>query len=265
VVSFHGADVLVELDKPHYRAATREMLAAARLVLVRSHSLAQGLLELGCPNDKIRLQRTGIPLDQIPLRERTAPDDGAWRFLQVGRLIEKKGFETSLRAFAAFQRQHPAATFAIAGEGPTLEKLRGLTRALGIEDRVRFLGFLTQADLREQFYRAHIFLHPSELGADGNQEGVPNAMLEAMASGLPVFATNHGGIPEAIESGTSGVLVQERDDEALSAALLEWTKQPEKLRDLAREGAGEVRKKFESKTQVRVLEAIYFEAIGRSG
>ena len=71
VVSFHGADVMVELDKPHYRAATREMLGAARLVLVRSQSLARALVALGCPNEKIRLQRTGIPLDEIPFRERT--------------------------------------------------------------------------------------------------------------------------------------------------------------------------------------------------
>ncbi|HEV8422458.1 MAG TPA: colanic acid biosynthesis glycosyltransferase WcaL, partial [Chthoniobacterales bacterium] len=66
VVSFHGADVMVELEKPHFRAATREVLAAARLVLVRAESLAQALVALGCPNEKIRLQRTGIPLDEIP-------------------------------------------------------------------------------------------------------------------------------------------------------------------------------------------------------
>ena len=77
VVSFHGADVLVDLDKPHYRAATREMLAAARLVLVRSESLARAVQELGCPDEKIRLQRAGIPLDEIPFQARTWPNDGS--------------------------------------------------------------------------------------------------------------------------------------------------------------------------------------------
>ena len=245
VVSFHGADVLVDLDKPHYRAATREMLAAARLVLVRSESLARAVQELGCPDEKIRLQRTGIPLDEIPFQARTWPNDGSWRFLQAGRLIEKKGFATSLRAFAKFQQRNPVAVFTIAGEGPMRDELAACARELGIEDRVRFAGFLSQAELREQFYQSHIFLHPSELGPDGNQEGVPNAMLEAMASGLPVFATYHGGIPEAIEQEASGVLVKERDATALAEALLSWTERSRDLSQLAQEGARAVAEKFE--------------------
>ena len=82
-------------------------------------------------------------------------------------------------------------------------------RELGVGDRVFFPGFVSQSELRELFYGSHIFLHPSERGADGNQEGVPNSMLEAMASRLPVLATEHGGIPEAIEHGQSGILVPE--------------------------------------------------------
>ena len=263
VVSFHGADVMVELDKPHYRAATREMLAAARLVLVRSESLARALAGLGCPNEKIRLQRTGIPLDDIPFRERVWPNDGAWKFLQAGRLIDKKGFATSLRAFAKFQARNPASVFTIAGEGPMRAQLEELARELGVHGRVRFAGFLSQAQLREAFYESHIFLHPSELGADGNQEGVPNSMLEAMASGLPVFATRHGGIPEAIEDKVSGVLVDERDGGALGGALLEWTGRPEDLTRLAHAGASAIAEKFEQKAQVRALEEIYREAIHR--
>jgi colanic acid/amylovoran biosynthesis glycosyltransferase len=263
VVSFHGADVLVDLDKPRYRAATREMLATARLVLVRSQSLARAVGELGCAEDKIRLHRTGIPLAEIPFRPRIWPNDGAWRFLQAGRLIEKKGFKTSLRAFAAFSQKKPGAVFTIAGEGPMRDELQNLGRELGVGDQVRFVGFLSQAELREEFHEAHIFLHPSELGCDGNQEGVPNAMLEAMASGLPVFATNHGGIPEAIEHGVSGVLVAERDDVALAEALFDWTNRPAALAELARRGAHAVAEKFEQQTQARALEDFYFEALGR--
>ncbi len=261
VVSFHGADVMVELDKPHYRAATREMLAAARLVLVRSESLARALGELGCPREKIRLQRTGIPLDDLPFRERIWPNDGAWRLLQAGRLIEKKGFATSLRAFAKFQKQNPAATFTVAGEGSMQAELEELSRALGVQDQVRFTGFLSQKELRVAFYEAHIFLHPSELGADGNQEGVPNSMLEAMASGLPVFATRHGGIPEAIDDGASGILVKERDHAALAEALREWTRRPADLGRLAQAGADAIAARFEQRAQVRALEEIYREAI----
>ncbi len=109
--------------------------------------------------------------------------------MQAGRLIEKKGLRTSLRAFAEFSRQFPRAHFTIAGEGPLLPALQELARELGVAERVTFAGFISQDELRALFLGSHIFLHPSETGRDGNQEGVPNAMLEAMASGLPVFAT----------------------------------------------------------------------------
>jgi colanic acid/amylovoran biosynthesis glycosyltransferase len=261
VVSFHGADVLVDLARPNYRAATERMLAAAQLVLVRSDSLARAVAALGCDQDKIRIHRTGIPLGEIFFQTRTWPNDGAWRFLQAGRLIEKKGLTTSLRAFALFREQHPQATFIVAGEGQLLGELKALAHELQIADAVEFAGFLSQLELREKFARAHIFLHPSELGRDGNQEGVPNAMLEAMASGLPVFATRHGGIPEAIEEGVSGILVEEKDHRALAAALQNWTKRPSELSELARRGAEAVAEKFEQHKQARQLEDIYFEAL----
>lgn len=265
VVSFHGADVMVDLEKPCYRSATREMLAAARLVLVRSDSLARAVAEIGCAREKIRVHRAGIPLGEIEFTPRIWPNDGAWRFLQAGRLIAKKGLTTSLRAFAKFRQRHRAATFTIAGEGPLRDELRALAQELAIENAISFVGFLSQAELREQFKRTHIFLHPSELGPNGNQEGVPNAMLEAMASGLPVFATRHGGIPEAIEDGVSGVLVSERDDAALAGALLDWCAQPEALSELARRGAEAVAAKFEQGAQARALEEFYAEALGRAG
>jgi colanic acid/amylovoran biosynthesis glycosyltransferase len=261
VVSFHGADVGVDLDKPAYRAAAVRMLGAVRLVLVRSESLREALVRLGCSSEKIRIQRTGIPLDDFAFQARSWPTDGAWQFLQACRLIGKKGLQTSLRAFAEFARKHPQSHFTIAGDGPLLADLRKTTVDLGISDRVTFSGFVTQAELRELFYRSHIFLHPSETAADGNQEGVPNSMLEAMASGLPVFAANHGGIPEAIEDGVSGVLVAERDATALAHALVAAVEDLEVLSRIAKGGADSVAEKFEQRAQVRQLEQHYFEAI----
>ena len=262
VVSFHGADVMVDLDKPAYRAATQQMLEAIRLVLVRSESLGRALINLGCPAGKIRLQHTGIPVDEIPFRPREWPANGAWKFVQACRLIEKKGLRVSMRAFAKFAERHPASTFTIAGEGPLRNMLGQLAAELGVADKIFFPGFISQTQLRELFYQSHIFLHPSEVGGDGNQEGVPNSMLEAMASGLPVFATEHGGIPEAIENGRSGILVNERDDNALALALLERTANPEELAAIARNGAEVVSKYFEQTGQTRQLEDYYLEAIG---
>ena len=265
IVSFHGADVLVDMDKPAYREATNEMLAAVERVLVRSESLRRAVVDLGCDEHKIDVVRTGIPLDEFPFRERGFPPrngGGEWRFVQACRLIEKKGLPTSLRAFAKFAALYPKSTITIAGEGPLLRELQELARELKIESRVSFTGFISQEKLREIFYASHIFLHPSETGRDGNQEGVPNSMLEAMASGLPVFATQHGGIPEAIEHGVSGVLVPERDHEALARALLDAAQDRHLLSRLAREGAAVVAAKFDQRAQVRRLEDFYLDTIG---
>ena len=263
IVSFHGADVMVDMNKPAYREATLQMLDAVTLVLVRSESLRRALVDLGCDPQKIEIQRTGIPLEEFPFRDRAVPKNGEWQFVQAGRLIEKKGLPVTLRAFSTFSTQHPNATLTIAGEGPLLAELRRFAGELGIADRVSFTGFISQEQLREIYYRSHIFLHPSQTGRDGNQEGIPNSMLEAMATGLPVFATEHGGIPEAIENGVSGVLVSERDDQALAQAMLNAAQNPDLLSRIGHTGADAVRKKFGLQQQVQRLENIYLQMIAK--
>ena len=265
VVSFHGADVLVDMENPAYRKATKQMLDSVTRVFVRSASLRRAVVELGCDENKIDIVRTGIPLDEFPFREREFPADDQWRFLHASRLVQKKGIATTLHAFTAFLTHYPRATLTIAGEGPMLRELQELTRKLKIDNRVALPGFLTSEKLREIYYASHIFLHPSETGSDGNQEGIPNSMLEAMATGLPIFATDHGGIPEAIENGVSGVLVPERDHEALSHALLEAVQDRQLLARLARNGANAVAQKFDQKSQIRRLEEIYLGMIGKVG
>ena len=265
IVSFHGADVMVDMNKPAYREATRQMLDAVKLVLVRSESLRHAVADLGCDENKIEVQRTGIPLEEFPFRERnflTNDSEAEWRFVQAGRLIEKKGLPVTLRAFASFLKRYPNATLTIAGEGPLLGHLQDLARELTIDNCVSFTGFISQEQLRDLYSESHIFLHPSETGPDGNQEGIPNSMLEAMASGLPVFATEHGGIPEAIKHGVSGVLVPERDDQELAWALLNAVEDRHFLSQLARNGADVVREKFDLRMQALRLEDVYFRLIG---
>ena len=265
IVSFHGADVMVDMNKPAYRETTRQMLDAVKLVLVRSESLRSAVVDLGCDEQKIEVQRTGIPLEEFPFRERNFPtndSEAEWRFVQAGRLIEKKGLPVTLHAFARFLKRYPNATLTIAGEGPLLGHLQDLARELTIDNCVSFTGFISQEQLRDLYSGSHIFLHPSETGPDGNQEGIPNSMLEAMASGLPVFATEHGGIPEAIKHGVSGVLVPERDDQELAWALLNAVEDRHFLSQLARNGTEVVREKFDLRMQALRLEDVYLRLIG---
>jgi colanic acid/amylovoran biosynthesis glycosyltransferase len=261
VVSFHGMDVQRRETERGYEANLRKLLRLVPLVLVRSRSIADRLIELDCDPKKIRLNRTGIPLDGFPYLVRNAPSDGAWTIVQACRLVPKKGLATALRAFASFSKAFPKSRFLIAGDGPLRRELEELIQKLDLQEAVILLGFLGQIQLRELYEKAHIFMHPSELPPDSNQEGVPNSMLEAMASGLPVVATRHGGIPEAVTDGVSGLLVPERDVEGLTASLFRIVENAPRWIAMGAAASEAVAVKFAQRHQIESLEAAYFEAI----
>jgi colanic acid/amylovoran biosynthesis glycosyltransferase len=196
--------------------------------------------------------RTVVPA--VGFVERVVPTDGAVKFVQASRLIAKKGLVTTLRAFARVDL--PKAELVIAGTGPMEGELRALAVALGVAERVRFLGFLDQKRLREVFAEAHVFLHPSEAVA-GDTEGVPNALLEAMASGLPVVATRHGGIPEVIVDGENGLLCDEGDAAGVVAAALRLVADGELYARVARAGAATVRERYSETALATALAEIY--------
>lgn len=260
VVSFHGADVGVGVTG----AGLREVFRHARLVLARSEALLDDLRAQGCPEAKLRLQRTGIPLEfwRPPDGPRLPPADGAWRWVQACRLVEKKGLHTTLHAFREVAGRHPAARLTLVGEGPQRGALEEAVCRLGLAGRVELPGFLPPEQVLEQYHRAHLFLHPSQTTPDGNREGVPNSLLEAMATGLPVLATRHGGIPEAVSDGRSGHLVTEGDAAGLAAAATALMEDPGAWQAASREAVREVAEKFERSRQIARLEAIYDEAAG---
>ena len=260
VVSFHGMDIQERPEQEGYDAQMRALLLRVPLVLARSRSLFAALEKWGCPREKLRLNRTGIPLGQFPFQQRPMPADGSWRFVQACRLVAKKGLGTAIRAFAKFHALHPKATFCIAGEGPMKTELDAMVGDLGLREAVELRGFLSQEDLAALYARSHVFLHPSEMPPDQNQEGVPNSMLEAMATGLPVLATTHGGIPEAVTHERTGLLVPERDDAALFAAMQHVTAETDFLYILGQAAARAVREEFEQGRAIEKLEGFYDEA-----
>ena len=260
VVSFHGMDIQPRPDQPGYDEQMAELLETAPLLLARSHSLMDRLAQMGAPREKLRLNRTGIPLEAFPFVARSAPPDGEWRLVQACRLIAKKGLRTSLRAFARFRERWPAARFILAGDGPMKAEVERMAAEMELGGAVELRGFLDQAGLAKLYAESHIFLHPSEMTEDKNQEGVPNSMLEAMATGLPVAATLHGGIPEAVTDGETGFLVEERDDEGLASVLLRLAAHPELWASMSAAAAKSVREEFSQERAIEKLEGFYDEA-----
>ena len=243
---------------PAFGAARREVFDRARLVLCRSEQLAEKVEALGCEASKLRIMRTVLP--PIKFAPHIPPPDGRWHLLQASRLVPKKGIATALRAFAEFLKFHPQAKFTVAGEGPLEADLRGLASSFGISARVEFPGFLSQATLAGLYESSHIFLHPSET-VGGAVEGIPNSLLEAMASGLPSVATDHGGIPEVIRNGATGLLCREGDWQGLAQALLLLANDPDLYARLSSAGADFVSREFSAAKQIANTENLYREAM----
>ena len=265
VVSFHGADVAHKPEIKDYPAKLRRLFSAVPLVFARSQSLAERLVHLGCPPEKLRINRTGIPLNEFPFMDREPPRDGKWRVVQACRLIPKKGVATSLRAFAIFKKDNPGAEFFIAGKGPLQPELEMLAGGLGILRDVHFVGFLSQSKLLQLYASSHLFLHPSEISSNRDQEGVPNSVLEAMATGLPAVATRHGGIPEAIDHGRTGLLLAEEDHVGLANAMQLITSSPGLLKQMGERAHAAIVERFGQDAQIDQLESFYEEAIRMNG
>lgn len=263
IVSFHGVDVAKFFDRPGYSAKMAKVFAEAELVLGRSESLLDRLRELGCPPEKLRLNPTPIPLDGFESPARREPENGAFRLVQASRLIAKKGLFTTLEALKLVRREFPSVKFVLCGDGPDREAFARAVIIAGLSGNVDLLGWLDQESLRREYARAHLFLHPSEMTANSDQEGVPNSMLEAMATGLPVVATWHGGIPEAVRDREDGRLVPEKDSAALAEAILDLLRDPAERARCGANAAASVRATYGLEASLRRLEDYYREALSR--
>lgn len=259
VVSFHGADVSEDVTQEELKA----VFSTVDLVLCRSQSLADVLLSRGCPPDLIRLNRTGVPVAGV-LPHRAPPQSGEampLRCLQACRFIEKKGLLVSVGAMALLRDKGRPIHLTLAGDGPERPRVEGLIESFGLQSHVTFTGFLTNEQLLELMPEHDVFLHPSLTTASGDQEGIPNSLLEAMGQGLPVVATRHGGIPEVIEDGVHGLLVPVADEQLVADAVERMAVEPQLFLRI-RENAYERVKREYSLDRCRIaLQKHYHEAV----
>jgi colanic acid/amylovoran biosynthesis glycosyltransferase len=259
VTSFLGPEASwVPRRRPH---AYDRLFAEGDLFLASSESTRKRLLELGCPDERLRVHHPGVDLERIPYTEHTPAEDGAVRILLVGRLVERKGLAYALQAFANVHRYQRQATLTIIGDGPERQATEGLLRELNLGPAVRLLGAQPRDAVLREMERAHLYIQPSVTAGDGDEEGIPVALIEAMASGLPVVATWHAGIPEIVADGRSGYLVSERNSHALAERLRHLVEHPEKWDSFGRAGRAIVEERFDLSRQAARLEEHYDEVL----
>ncbi|MCS6816474.1 MAG: glycosyltransferase [Blastocatellia bacterium] len=264
ITSFYGYDLSALARDPAWRARYRHLFAHGALFLVEGPHMRERLIRLGCPPEKIRVRRIAIDLDEFPFRPRVWRE-GPLRLLQVGRLVEKKGHEYALRAFAHVRSRARESEFYIIGDGPLRPHLERLAGELGIAGAVHWLGPLSRAAYREVAERCHILVQPSVVAANGDDEGgAPTVLLEMQASGMPIVATRHADIPYVVREGESARLVPERDVAALADALLELIENPARWPSMAEAGRTFVAEHHDIRREAPRLEALYWSVIEAS-
>jgi len=261
ITSFHGHDS-PDNKKNHSKYKNlHQLFKFGEAFTVTNEQMKQVLIKHGCPEHKVHIQHSGINVSKFPYRKRKPPEDGAIRILFVGRLVEKKGAEFLIQAFAKVHENYPTTELYMAGDGPLRSHLKDLIRQFGLEEQVHLLGNLRHQDVIKQMKKAHLFCLPSVTGANGDQEGIPNVLKEAMCCGLPVISTYHSGIPELITHKFNGFLVPERDSDALAEQIMELITQPEIWGQIGFNAHQKVQKDFNSKIQVQLLENLYKKTI----
>jgi glycosyltransferase involved in cell wall biosynthesis len=265
VVSFGGYDANAtddELRRWPMRGCVllrrrEEMKRNIALILTVSRFLRAKLVARGWPAEKIIVHHGGIDTTLFTPERAPRLADRAPIVFFAGRLIEVKGTSYLLRAMAAVQNEVPAAELVIAGAGPLRSVLEDEAGKLGI--RARFLGPLAQDEIRSCLARAQVYCMPSIRASTGEEEGLSNALLEAMAAGVPVIGTDTGGIPEAI--GDTGFLVPERDWSALASRITQLLTDSQLRERMGAAARARVVSHFDLHAQAARLEGFYDDVL----
>lgn len=259
VTTFRGYDATQYLrNRPN---AYVDLFREGELFLAVSRSIERHLINRLCPPDRLVVQRSGVRCQAIAYRERRLGPGEPVRILSVARLVEKKGIEYGIHAIGRLVAAGKAVRYEIAGEGALRAELERLVEELRLQSVVFLLGGRSHHEVLERMQKAHILLVPSVRAAKGDEEGIPIVVNEAMASGLPVVATAHAGVPEIIEHGVSGFLVEERNDAALADQLARLIDESDAWQRVAHAARRKIEQEYDSERLGTELDRLYWRAI----
>jgi glycosyltransferase involved in cell wall biosynthesis len=238
-----------------YALQRGRLMRQGTLFLAVSEALRRQAVKLGFPAGRTRTHYNGVDLDRFQPGKRPR-EPGT--ILHVGRLVEKKGTADLIAALAGMS----GVRLVVIGDGPLRAQLQHQAGELGV--KAQFLGSQNVGEVAEWMRRATLLAAPSVTARDGDAEGLPNVVVEGAASGIPVVATRHSGIPEALEDGVTGYLVREGDRRALAARIGVLIESADLRREMGFAARALAVERFDRVAQAERLEAIYDEVAGLS-
>ena len=214
------------------------------------------LVQQGCNEDKIIVHHSSIDCSKFKFKKRRFVRGTNINILSAGRFVEKKGFEYSIRAIARLAKKFPNIQYTIIGDGILKKKYQRLIERLDMQKNIILDNWHNHEEYIAIMDNTHIFLAPSVIAENYDQEGIPNVLKEAMAMGVLVVATNHAGIPELIKHNTSGFLVPERNSDELSKAIRYVLDHPKRWTSIQIAAVQKIKQEFEKENETDKLEAI---------
>jgi colanic acid/amylovoran biosynthesis glycosyltransferase len=244
------------------QGALRQKLEdAAGVVTVSDYNLRHLQDTYGSAARNVVRIYNGLDLQEFSYSPATSPGP---EILAVGRLVEKKGFDDLIRACALLRRGGTTFKARIVGTGPEERGLRALIEQLGLEDCVEMLGARPRVDVIQFMKSARLVAAPCIVGDDGNRDGLPTVLLEAMALGAPCVATPVTGIPEIIRDGSTGLLVPEKDPTALAEAMKRLLTDRTLAMKVSREGRTLMERDFDIHKNTAVMRDVFARCVSRS-
>jgi colanic acid/amylovoran biosynthesis glycosyltransferase len=261
LTTFYGADATEYPRYPRWRERYRRLFAAGALFLAEGGAMAQKLVDIGCPQDKVRVWRLGVDVAGIEYAPRVVGE--RVRLLICAGFKEKKGIPYALQALALALAQKPFPyALTLIGDGEDRPQIEALVDELGLRPCTSFRGMRPYAEVLAELLNHDILLQTSATAKNGDGEGgAPVILLDAQASGMPVVATTHDDIPEYVRAGESGLLAAERDVEGLAEHISALVAEPERWAAMGRAGRQHVEQCYDAVRQVAELEAIYGQLI----
>lgn len=256
VFSFHGAELLLARKFGFVAKMLRWMLPMAQGVTANS-SFTRSLIGK-LYDGEVQVIPYGLTIEAKPAQRRQPGEVPTLLF--VGRLDERKGLRYLLEALPLILQQQ-SVRLRIVGKGILEAELIQQCQALGLESVVDFLGFVSKEELADEYARCDVFVLPAIIDSKGDTEGLGIVMIEALAHGKPVVATEVGGIPDVIVSGQTGILVQQKDPQALKQAILELLENPQRASLLGECGLQDIQQRFSWNRIVPMWERIFGTAL----
>ncbi|WP_353712993.1 glycosyltransferase family 4 protein [Arthrobacter sp. K5] len=256
----HAADIFRDtVNREDLRA---KLADAHHVVTISDYNLQYLRHHFPQQAERLRLVRNGLELARFPYRD-PRPVGTTVRVAAVGRLVEKKGFQHLLPALASLIGSGVRADVRIAGTGMMANELQSALEQLGLSRHVRMLGPQTQDQIHELLDWADVFVAPCIVGSDGNADGIPTVLLEAMATGTPCVSTAVTGIPEVIRDGSTGLLVEPGDPALLVQAILRITSPATDRTLLARNARTLIEREYDAGRQAAALRRLSLQTVAQ--